>query len=67
MATGKRSAAVLVLALGLAAPAVAQTAEDGYAAYDAGDYAKARTILLPLAEAGDPKAMKPHRIHVSQG
>jgi TPR repeat protein len=53
----RRVLPVLILALGLAAPAVAQTAEEGYAAYDAGDYAKARTILLPLAEAGDPKAM----------
>ncbi len=53
----RRVLSVLVLALGLAAPAVAQTEEDGYAAYDAGDYAKARTLLLPLAEAGDPKAM----------
>jgi TPR repeat protein len=57
MAAGKRSAAILILALCLAAPARAQTAEEGYAAYDAGDYAKAKTILLPLAEAGDPKAM----------
>jgi TPR repeat protein len=53
----RRVLSVLILALGLTAPAVAQTAEEGYAAYDAGDYAKARTILLPLAEAGDPKAM----------
>jgi TPR repeat protein len=53
----RRVLPVLILALGLAAPAHAQTVEEGYAAYDAGDYAKARTILLPLAEAGDPKAM----------
>lgn len=31
--------------------------ELGVAADDAGDYAKAKTILLPLAEQGHPKAM----------
>ena len=31
--------------------------EDGVAAYDAGDYQRAKDILLPLAEAGHPKAM----------
>lgn len=32
-------------------------AERGFAAYDAGKYAAAKAILLPLAEAGHPKAM----------
>lgn len=45
------------LTLALAAPAAAQTAEDGFKAYDAGDYKTAKAILLPLAEAGDPRAM----------
>jgi TPR repeat protein len=49
--------AALCLALSFA-PAVAQTVEDGFEAYDAGDYATAKTILLPLAEAGDARAMR---------
>ncbi|SBW12815.1 exported hypothetical protein [uncultured Alphaproteobacteria bacterium] len=48
--------AALCLALSFA-PAAAQTVEDGFEAYDAGDYATAKTILLPLAEAGDARAM----------
>ncbi|SBW12818.1 putative Sel1 repeat protein [uncultured Alphaproteobacteria bacterium] len=48
--------AALCLALSFA-PAAAQTVEDGFEAYDAGDYATAKTILLPLAEAGDAQAM----------
>ena len=31
--------------------------EQGVAAYDEGDYQRAKDILLPLAEAGHPKAM----------
>ena len=46
-----------LLALAFAAPAAAQTVEDGFKAYDAGDYKTAKAILLPLAEAGDPRAM----------
>lgn len=46
-----------LFALALAAPAPAQTVEDGFKAYDAGDYETAKSIFLPLAEAGDPRAM----------
>ncbi len=46
-----------LLSLSFAPSAVAQTVEDGFAAHDAGDYEKAKSILLPLAEAGDPRAM----------
>ncbi|WP_135074918.1 tetratricopeptide repeat protein [Terasakiella sp. SH-1] len=35
----------------------AQTAIDGYKAYDAGDYEKAKAIIPSLAEQGDPIAM----------
>ncbi|MDV7341720.1 tetratricopeptide repeat protein [Terasakiella sp. A23] len=35
----------------------AQTAVDGYQAYETGDYAKAREIILPLVDKGDPVAM----------
>jgi len=60
----RRMILALSLAACLASPAVAQTVEEGFAAYDAGDYAKARSILLPLAEAGVPKAMnKIGRMH----
>ncbi|WP_417793830.1 tetratricopeptide repeat protein [Terasakiella pusilla] len=41
----------------IAAPVQAQTAVDGYKAYDAGDYETAKAIILPLAEQGDPIAM----------
>jgi len=34
-----------------------QQVEIGVAAYDDGDYQRAKAILLPLAEAGHPKAM----------
>lgn len=37
--------------------AYAQTAEEGYKAYNAGDYEKAKAIILPLAEKGDPVAI----------
>lgn len=37
--------------------AVGQTAVEGYQAYNAGQYKKAKAIILPLAEQGDPIAM----------
>ena len=54
--------AVLFCALMAAAPVRADEAQDrlveqGVAAYDAGHYAEAKSILLPLAEAGHPWAM----------
>ena len=54
--------AALLLTLSLSAMAHADTAQDvqveeGVKAYDAGDYQRAKDILLPLAEAGHPKAM----------
>ncbi|MGE4528065.1 MAG: tetratricopeptide repeat protein [Rhodospirillaceae bacterium] len=52
-----RRAALFLALLAPAAPAAAQTADDGFKAYDAGDYEKAKAIFLPLAEHGDPKAM----------
>ena len=55
------SAAVLLTLL-LSPAAMADDAQDqqveiGVAAYDDGDYQRAKDILLPLAEAGHPKAM----------
>ncbi len=41
----------------LVSPAFAQSVEDGYAAYDDGDYEKAKSIFHALAEKGDAKAM----------
>jgi len=38
-------------------PAQAGTYEEADKAYEAGDYEKAKAILMPLAEAGDAKAM----------
>ena len=62
IATSKSVLAVLFCALLVAAPVHADEAQDrlveqGVAAYDAGDYAEAKSILLPLAEAGHPWAM----------
>ncbi len=37
--------------------AQAQTMDDVYAAYDAGDYETAKTLAMPLAENGNAKAM----------
>jgi TPR repeat protein len=52
-----RLLAVLTLLFSLSiTPAFAQTVEDGFKARDAGDYEKAKSILIPLAEAGNPKA-----------
>jgi len=53
----KRLPAALALLLSIAGIAQAQTVEDGYAAYKSGNYASAKIILMPLAEAGDAKAM----------
>jgi len=38
-------------------PAMAQTFDDGYAAYKNGEYHDAQVVLLPLAESGHGKAM----------
>lgn len=38
-------------------PVYAQTVDEGYAAYDAGDYDKAKQIFHRLAERGDARAM----------
>lgn len=48
---------LFILIVLIAAPGHAQTAVDGYKAYDVGDYEKAKAIILPLAEQGDPVAM----------
>lgn len=54
--------ATLLLTLLLSPAAMADDAQDqqveiGVAAYDDGDYQRAKDILLPLAEAGHPEAM----------
>jgi len=54
--------ATLLLTLLLSPAAIADEAQDkqveiGVKAYDDGDYQRAKDILLPLAEAGHPKAM----------
>jgi len=54
--------AALLLTLLLSPAAMADEAQDqqveiGVKAYDDGDYPRAKDILLPLAEAGHPKAM----------
>ncbi len=41
----------------IAAPVQAQTAVDGYKAYNSGDYETAKSIIPRLAEQGDPIAM----------
>jgi len=48
---------LIVLTIVMTAPVYAQTAVDGYKAYDAGDYETAKSIMLSLAEQGVPKAM----------
>ncbi len=50
-----------------AAPVQAQTAVDGYKAYDAGDYETAKSIILPLVEQGDPIAMNAMGNFYSEG
>ncbi len=45
------------LALTLSAPLSAQTYDDARAAYDAGDFARAAELVMPLANAGDAAAM----------
>jgi len=62
MDTFRNFMTALLLALLLSPAAMADEAQDkqvkiGVAAYDDGDYARAKAILLPLAEAGHPKAM----------
>ncbi len=53
-----RLLAVLTLLFSLSiTPAFAQTVEDGWKAYDVGDYEQAKSIFIPLAEAGNAKAM----------
>jgi hypothetical protein len=49
-------AALSVLALMLPAQADAATASQGAAAFSHGDYVRASSILIPLAERGDPAA-----------
>ena len=46
----------LVLAASLASAAVAGPFEDGYAAYDKGDYATAMRLWRPLADQGNAEA-----------
>jgi TPR repeat protein len=49
---------VFAICLSVATTSVhAQTVADGYAAYDAGDYDKAKSIFHSLADAGDANAM----------
>jgi len=53
---------VCLFTLSLSPAALADEAQDkqveiGVTAYDGGDYQRAKTILLPLAEVGHPKAM----------
>lgn len=57
VASALRRAALALLLLGAAlltmpAPAAADRYEDGYAAYEAGDYKRAYQLWLPLAEQG---------------
>ncbi|GGF57389.1 hypothetical protein GCM10011332_08550 [Terasakiella brassicae] len=48
---------LFLFSLLLVSPAFSQSVEDGYAAYDDGDYEKAKSIFHALAEQGDAKAM----------
>jgi len=48
---------LIVLAIVMTTSVYAQTAVDGYQAYDAGDYERAKSIIPPLAKQGDPIAM----------
>ncbi|GGF57404.1 hypothetical protein GCM10011332_08570 [Terasakiella brassicae] len=48
---------LFLFSLLLASPAFAQSVEDGYTAYDDGDYEKAKSIFHALAEKGNAKAM----------
>ncbi len=52
----KMKLAIPVAALLISLSVFAGDLEDGRAAIASGDYAKARTLLLPLAEAGNPVA-----------
>ncbi len=49
-------AAALLWAVGWTVPAVGADVAEGFAAYQEGDYERARDIWLPLAEAGDSVA-----------
>ncbi len=60
--------AVFAICLSVATTSAhAQTVADGYAAYDVGDYEKAKTIFVPLAKAGDAKAMNAIGIMIAEG
>ena len=62
---------IVMILLGLlSGPALAAdlpTYEDGKAAYEAGDYSKARAIMEELAANGDAKAMNAVGIYYSKG
>lgn len=58
---------LFLLAVLFTAPAYAQTVDDGYKAYDAGDFEKAKSIMLSLAEQGIPKAMNAMGNFYSEG
>ena len=60
-------AVVVVCLFILTMSAHAQTVEDGYAAYDADDYETAKSIFIPLADAGNAKAMNAIGVMYSQG
>ncbi len=45
------------LAAALSLPLSAQTYDDARAAYDAGDFARAAELMMPLVDAGDAEAM----------
>lgn len=51
-----RAAAVLAIVIVSGSVCFAGPLEDGFAAYDRGDYAKARELWMPLAEQGDALA-----------
>ncbi|NVK19352.1 MAG: sel1 repeat family protein [Methylocystaceae bacterium] len=48
-------------------PCFSQTVDDGYKAYDAEEYEKAKAIIIPLAEKNDPKAMNAMGVFYSEG
>ncbi len=60
--------AVFTICLSVATTSVhAQTVADGWKAYDAGNYEKAKSIFLPLAEAGNVKALNAVGIMYDEG
>ncbi|WP_135079241.1 sel1 repeat family protein [Terasakiella sp. SH-1] len=58
---------LFILVILFTLPAYAQTVEDGYKAYDVGDYETAKSIMLLLAEQGNPKAMNAMGNFYSEG